>query len=124
MADFLESATTWLNGICRSQISQSVRYRRGAEYVDLVATVGQVPIDSRSGQGVLQNWKRRDYLIDRSDLLLDGIAIEPEMGDWIEQTLNGETHVFQVLNNDDGRCFDTDASGGMLRIYTKEILGD
>lgn len=123
MADLLATASTWLDRTLKSSASQTVRYRRGADYVDVSAEFGNSADAAESSPEVKRAWQQTDFLIVANDLVLSGSAIDPQRGDKIEHTANGQTTVYGVLPDElTGKCFRfaDDSTKYKLRVHTKE----
>ena len=97
MADLLQQANDWLASQRKAHASQSVTYRRGTDSVVVSASIGSTRFEQEDRDGLVVRSQVRDYLIDVADLVLSGGAIEPEVGDLIEETVGSQTHVYQVL---------------------------
>jgi hypothetical protein len=67
-------------------MSQSVVYVRDADSVTVPATIGRTEFEIDDGQGLIQKYESRDFLIQTADLILDGSATLPERGDLIRET--------------------------------------
>ena len=80
-----------------------VRYWRGSAFVDFEAELSNTPIGSALSGDVTQTWQTTDILVYVSDLVLGGHAIDPERGDRVEATINGELVKFVVAETDDKR---------------------
>ncbi len=72
-------------------------YRRGLHGVNLVAIVGQTPVERDDGHGTIVRSQVRDYLIEAADLVLDGQRVEPAKGDQIEETVGNTRITYEVL---------------------------
>lgn len=120
MADMLANASRWLDSTLRTSASQTVRYRRGAAYVDVSATFGIMANVATSTQQVVRSAGVVDFLILAADLILPENESEPQTGDKI----TFEDVTYEVLPDQiSGLCFSycDDSTREMFRIHTKEI---
>jgi hypothetical protein len=95
VADAFQTASAWLQGRRHEHLTRAVAYWRGAEHVDVLATVGRTEFEAATEVGVELS-ASRDYLIRAADLALGGSSIEPAAGDRIHETLGGVTAVFEL----------------------------
>jgi len=125
MSDLLQSGASWLATTLRNHAAQTVTYRRphtgGSQSVELAATIGRSEIEEQQADGTLVKYEIRDYLIDVADLVLAGVAVLPEDGDLIEETLGGATAVYEILRDGDEPWRYSDVYHTRLRIHTKRI---
>lgn len=120
MPDMLATASLWLDNTLKTSVSQTVRYRRGAAYVDVLASFGITGDQEKNSPESQRVWQATDFLITAADLVLGGHVEEPQKGDKIEFL----TSTFEVLPDEiTGRCFGycDDSTKSMLRVHTKEI---
>lgn len=116
----LARASNWLDSTLDANASQTVRYRRGAAYVDVSATFGLMAKSSTSTQQVQRSYEQIDFMILASALVLSSSETEPQTGDKIEF---GDV-TYEVLPDlIDGLCFSycDDSTRGMLRVHTKKV---
>ena len=74
------------------------------------------------GEAVIERLRTRDYLVNVADLLLDGIAIKPEDGDRIIETINGTETEFEVGSQDASQPYTfSDFGRTQYRIHTKQV---
>jgi len=118
MADLLEQAAGWLGGMRAMHLSRTVTYCRGADSVQVAATVGRTVFEIDDGYGVIEKWESRDFLIAAADLVLGGVTVTPQRGDRIADA----GKVYEVLapgKEDVSRP--SDPYGMTLRIHTKQV---
>lgn len=101
----------------------AVTYTRGS---DSLEELDAIPTEERYSvpdeQGILQEIHSRDYLVKTSELIVDGSAVEPRVGDRITETIGSVDMIFEVFPVDGQRCFRyRDASRGTIRIHTKRV---
>lgn len=113
----LDSGSLWLDTVQAASEGVAATYRRGAAEVELTdVVVGQTPIGTDFGVGIIQTWQTRDFLIQAADLILGGAVTEPEVGDTIEES----GVIYRVTEADDGRPwrYSDEATRLMLRVHT------
>lgn len=119
MPDILDSASAWLDRICREQISQLVVIRSGAaESGEVPATIGSTDFVEANDEGIVTNSQSRDYFIAVADYALDGVVLKPEAGHLI---IEG-SRTYQILSpGGEPPARYSDASQRIWRIHTKLI---
>ena len=81
-------------------------------------TLGTVP-EARDGKTRLI-WSDRDYLLKAADLVIGGVAVTPEEGDWFTEAVADGTKRFKVLPYADEPCWRfSDPQRTELRVHTK-----
>ncbi len=102
-----------------------VRYRRGDTYTDAdpPAVPARSTFESQDRDGLITQAHVRDYLLLADDLTIDGVVIEPEDGDLIEETIGETTHEFMVLGpgGQAAAWIYRDPSRSQLRVHTKLV---
>jgi hypothetical protein len=122
MMGLLETAEVWLRSQRRSSLAKTITYRRGlVENDSILASQAETIFESDNGEMIIDS-KVVDWLIDRADLTLSAIPVEPRNGDQITIALDHATLVFEVCaiggepawrwHGRDGQTF---------RIHTKQI---
>jgi hypothetical protein len=98
MADLLKTGLAWLTGQLAAHVSQEVVYRRGGAEAAVRATVGQKLLRlAEADGGIRMEWTDLDLCIPAVDLVVGGVAIEPERGDEIRVTrADGVVETFEV----------------------------
>ena len=97
MADLLSKSSAWLEDQRKKHRTVDVTYRRGADSVDVKATIGRTLFEQDDGAGVTVRIQVRDYLIDTVDLVLAGDQTLPAKGDRIEEIDADKKHTYEVL---------------------------
>lgn len=123
MNDLLQTGNAWLAGMMKDHAAHTVAYHRAAQSVNVAATVGQTTFDVETDHGVEQ-WEARDYLMLAADLVLGGVAVTPQRGDQIHETIGplGTVEMFEVLSpGDEPEWRFSDADHLTLRIHTKHV---
>jgi len=98
MTDLLAQGAQWLDDQRQTHLTRTVVYRRGADEVQLSATVGRTLFEQADEVGLIQRLESRDYLVRTADLVLAGTPTLPAAGDLIRETdAGGTTFVYEVL---------------------------
>lgn len=85
MADMLRTGAVWLSAQLKAAAGTTVVYRRGADEVEVIATVGQSQFEAANQSGVVERWESRDFLISTADLPFG----DPRRGDVIVENGGG-----------------------------------
>ena len=112
MADLLAQGAAWLEQQRTKHLATTVTYVRGAESVEVAATIGRTKVEADDGHVVRVEFTDRDFLILAADLVLNGQPSEPQRGDLIREG----PREFEVL---DWRY--SDPYRQTLRITTKHV---
>ena len=122
MADLLERASSWLDGMRTKHASRPVTYQRGQATAVVSAGIGRTTFQVDNGTGVVETFESRDLLILTGDLVLGGLATLPQAGDRIRETVDGATYIYEVLapGNEPAWRF-SDPYRRTLRIHTKQV---
>jgi len=122
MSDLLQDGLDWLEEQRKAHLSRTVTYRRGADSVELLATVGATRYEVDDGYGVVVEQEMRDYIVAAADLVLGGQRTLPERGDEIVEIRDGQAYVYEVQDLGAERHYALcDPSGRTLRIHTRQI---
>lgn len=122
MVDLLETGSNWLQSQRKTHCSRPVVYRRGADTVTVLATVGKTEFEKDDGVGAIVRSEVRDYLIDTMDLVLAGTTTLPERGDLIEETVGSEKFIYEVMPiGSESHYRFSDPYRKSLRIHTRHI---
>ncbi|MBN2559910.1 MAG: hypothetical protein JXQ75_03145 [Phycisphaerae bacterium] len=122
MTDLLGHGLAWLDTQRHLHLSRAVLYCRGADSVELLATVGKTDVDVVDGAGSEVRTQATDFLIRAQDLIVAGQRILPEVGDRITVETSEATRVYEVLDlAGAGHTRPCDPAGNTLRIHTKCI---
>jgi hypothetical protein len=130
MTDLLAKGADWLTRKRQEHLARPVTYQRpvdgGDQTVELNATVGQTVFrldDSYpSGAGGGVRVVSRDYLVQASDLVLDGQTVLPQRGDVIIEIAGDKSYVHEVMapgGEPEWRYSDPQRTS--LRIHTKQV---
>jgi len=122
VADILQQAAAWLDGMRATHLVRTVAYRRGAESVDLDATIGKTIFEIDDGSGATATFESRDFLILAADLVIGAGPVEPQAGDKIAEVLGAELVIYEVMAPGREPCWRySDPYRITLRIHTKQV---
>ena len=107
----------------RSQhLSRTVTYARGAESVELSATLGDTRYELTDDAGATVQAKATDFIVTADELALGGAVTKPQIGDRIRLPAGAKVLVFEVLDlAGAGHYRPADPFGKALRIHAKQI---
>ncbi len=97
MVNMMKWAAQWVADQAKTHTSESVRYYRDAQFVDIDASIGQTDQDYQEVEGVVVTVTRADWIFDTADLVLNGSATLPEVGDLIVHVIGTKTFTYKVL---------------------------
>ena len=123
MADLVQTGSDWLADQLKEHVSRQVVYRRGAQEVAVQATIGRTLLKLDDGYGgVRMEWTDRDFLIHAADLVLGAVAVLPERGDKVRETVGSTTFVYEVMAPGKEPAWRwSDGFRKLLRIHTKQV---
>jgi len=122
VADILKTASEWLEGMRAAHASRPVVYVRGADAVEVAATIGKTVFRLDKGYGVTERIEARDYLMLAADLVLGGAAVLPKAGDKIREVEGGNAFIYEVMAPGNEPCWRySDPYRRTLRIHTKHV---
>jgi hypothetical protein len=112
MANLLKDGLAWLNSQMKSHAADAFTYRRGAYSVVLQVTKGAVrvtPLTVLAGVMSDRDSSQPSPLhvdhplwFNAEDLVINGSLTKPQIGDTMEQTVNGVTTVYTLAAPLDG----------------------
>ena len=124
MPDLLDKAAAWLEAKRTMHLTRTLEYRRGADVVEVAATVGRTvfeQVDSE-GVGIVHRIESRDFLILRTDLVLAGAEVLPKAGDRIRDPDGDLVQIYEVMAPGGEPPFRySDPYRRTLRIHTKHV---
>lgn len=122
MPDVLEKGLAWLDDQRHAHMTRTVVYQRGADAVEIAATIGRTEFEQVDEHGVVQRLQSRDFLVRAADLVLAGAPTLPRAGDRIRETAGAQTFVYEVMapGNEPPWRF-SDPYRKALRIHTKHV---
>jgi len=122
VGDLLEQAVGWLGEQRVEHLSRPVTYVRGAESVELSATLGNTRYELMDESGTTVQAKATDFIVAADALVLGGAKTTPRVGDRIWMVAGEQTLVFEVLDlAGSGHWRPADPYGTALRIHAKQI---
>ena len=122
MADLLNTSSAWLEDQREAFLSRTVIYQRGADTVEVTATIGRTLFAVDNGDGAALRVESRDYLIRAARLVLDGDVILPRSGDQVHEMQDGVIFIYQVMAPGDEPVWRySDPYRRTLRIHTKQV---
>jgi hypothetical protein len=122
MPDVLEKGLAWLDDQRHTHMTRTVVYQRGADAVEIAATIGRTEFEQVDEHGVVQRLQSRDFLVRTADLALAGAPTLPKAGDRIRETVGAQAFVYEVMapgNEPPWRY--SDSYRKALRIHTKHV---
>lgn len=125
MPDVLEKGLRWLDDQRHTHMTRTVVYQRGADAVEIAATIGRTEFEQVDEHGVVQRLQSRDFLVRASDLVLAGAPALPKAGDRIRETVIAQTFVYEVMapgNEPPWRY--SDPYRRTLRVHTKHLSAE
>ena len=118
----LEQAVSWLGDMRTRHLSRTVEYVRGAESVELSATLGSTRYELTDDAGATVQAKATDFIVAADELVLSGAVTKPQIGDRIRLPAGAAVLVFEVLDlAGAGHWQPADPFGKALRIHTKLV---
>lgn len=122
MTDLLAQGAAWLEDQRHKHLTRTVTYVRGAESVELSATIGRTEFEQADEYGVVRRTESRDYLVRTMDLMIGAAQVLPKAGDRIRESEDGVTFIYEVMapgGEPPGRY--SDPNRQTLRIHTKYV---
>lgn len=121
MADMLAAGAAWLTDRLRSSAASTVAYVRSGNTATVPATIGQSRFESQDGNGVIEQWESRDFIIKTEELPYG----EPQRGDRIYEQLGGVAQIYEVAAPRGVPLFHYgDAFQTCVRVHTKRVDAD
>ena len=122
MADMLEQAAGWLDGMRAAHLSRPVQYCRGGDSVQVAASVGKTVFEIDDGYGAVERFESRDFLMLAADLVLGGTETLPHPGDRIKEMAGTKLVVYEVMAPGKEPCWRwSDPYRRTLRVHTKQV---
>ncbi|MFH1022122.1 MAG: hypothetical protein V1809_01895 [Planctomycetota bacterium] len=122
MTDLLKQGSRWLEGMRVAHASRPVVYVRGADSVEVSATIGRTIFSLDQGYSVIERVETRDYLVLAADLVIGGVATLPRAGDRIREVEGNKAYVYEVMAPGNEPCWRySDPYRKTLRIHTKHV---
>ena len=79
-------------------MSRAVVYQRGAESIEINATIGRTIFEQADQLGILHTIESRDYIFRSADLVIAGDITTPIAGDRIIETIGEAAVTYQVMS--------------------------
>ena len=118
----LEQVASWLDDMRTKHMSRTVTYSRGAESVELSATLGSTIYEVMDESGATVQARATDVLISGDALVFGGQVTMPEPGDRIRVTRGEQVLVFEVMDlGGTGHYRPCDPHGRVLRVHAKHM---
>ena len=122
MSDVLAQGSAWLEAQRTAHMTKVVAYQRGAESVEVAATIGKTVFQVDKGYGIQERVEARDYLVLAEDLVLAGQAVLPKAGDRVREVQGTTAFVYEVMAPGNAPCWRySDPYRQTLRIHTKLV---
>lgn len=122
MADLLEQGAAFLDERRHTHLTRTVTYQRGADSVEVAATVGRTVFEQADESGFIRKVESRDFLVRRTDLVLGATETLPKAGDRIREADGALTQVYEVMAPGGEPPFRfSDPYRKVLRVHTKHV---
>lgn len=122
MANILEHGSQWLSDQVDEHAASNVLFCRGSLNTIVAAGKGRTTFEVNDTSGILVAIESRDFLVSAAKLLLNEVAVLPELGDRIIVTIGTNKHVYEVSNFRAEQPYRfCDPYGHKLRIHTRYI---
>jgi hypothetical protein len=121
VADVLQSAMAWLNGVREASVSQTVVYRRGTQSVTVPATFGHSLLRVYDGQGGTKTERtEKDFILTASRLDFGAGPVDPQRGDFVDwKNPAGQTVRYEVMGPAREPEFREDPWALTVRVHAK-----
>jgi hypothetical protein len=105
---------------------RALSYLRGAKSIDTEGFPGETPFRFDAGPGAGNvRIVGRDWFIRASELVIDGVQIEPQRGDLIVEDCDGNERRWEVgvpMGSNDPEWRYSDTENVAMRIHAKEVM--
>jgi hypothetical protein len=119
VADLINGALEWLDGMRHKHATRPVTYIRGLDSITIQATVGRSVFQVLSGEGATETVERRDYIVRAADLRVGGAVTLPEVGDRVRETVGTQIQEYEVVETGQEPHYrKVDPDGTALRVHT------
>jgi hypothetical protein len=96
MPNLLQTGSDWLADQKKAWASKSVTYKRGVNQVVVQAEIGKTVFEADGGEGIIDRWESRDFLIHAADLVIATQVVLPQRGDQIVEVIGSTTVTYDV----------------------------
>ncbi len=123
----LKQGAKFLNDQQHAHMSDEVVYRReGFDDLPINARVGRTESDSINNSGMVVQHRERDFIIQTTDLMFDGLLTKPRRGDVIVETaVDGTQQHYDIIPSNDESVWEwADEHRYSIRIHTKYLKSE
>jgi hypothetical protein len=118
----LAKGLEWLEEQRHVHLTRAIVYQRGAEQVEVAATIGRTVFEQTDRFGAITRIESRDFLIRRADLVLGSEPTLPKAGDRIRESDGEVVHLYEVMApGTEPPWRYSDVNRHTLRIHTKHV---
>jgi hypothetical protein len=118
----MEKAVQQLINRMIATVPVNIIYHRGTASTNIVCWIGTTAFRITDQGNSRLTWSDRDYMIPVASLKINGILIEPDYGDWIEETVFGTLRKFELMAPQGEQVWrHSDQQKMIYRIHTKEV---
>lgn len=117
MPNLLNTAMTWLNSTLQQSAGDVIVYQRGSSTVSITAVVGATDGERMDAGGMAYSFTSKDFMIEASDLVLDGEIVVPSRGDRI--TYGGRSYTVVVMQTGEQPYRESGTGSSVYRVHTK-----
>lgn len=123
MSNLLRTASAWLAGQLKANVSESVTIERsGQQTAGVLATAGRTLFENDDGSNVIDRWQIADFLIDAADYVINAAVTLPQRGDKLIRTIGATTVTYEVDADRDKPAFEyLDDYRTKLRIHYQQV---
>src|SRR4051812_48882830 len=95
-----DTAITAAMSTLRTSAGNCVQFWRGDDWVALTAVPGQTHFEIDDGNGVVVEYRSKDFIVAACHLVIDAAVVEPRRGDLIKETSGGKVITYEVMRPD------------------------
>lgn len=119
----MEKAVQQLINRMIKNVPVNIIYHRGSASTNIVCWIGTTAFRITDQGNSRLKWSDRDYMIPVASLKINGVLVEPDYGDWIEETFtDGAVRRFELMAPQGEQVWrHSDQQKMIYRIHTKEI---
>ncbi|MCA9266221.1 MAG: hypothetical protein KDA60_20315 [Planctomycetales bacterium] len=123
MASPFANAVRRLHATVKAARGVPATYRDGADSVQLDVIVASTTHELETADGIIETYESRDFLFDRTDLVIGGNVVIPKRGAKIETVdEEGQSHRFVITMPGNARHWKyVDTTRVQIRVFTKEV---
>jgi hypothetical protein len=127
--NLFDQAIRQLSATMQTKVPRTIVYRRpvegGADQTAVLTSwEGQTVFRTNTKEKSFLDWSGKDFLVVRSELVLDGEITEPRKGDFIVRVAEDATTETYELSAPAGEPLwrKSDPQGYIIRIHTKKVV--